>query len=145
MVYPTFLTITVEITYFAALYIIRGWRRLVTFLIMLVQCGEGSETSWQIQNQGKKLFVWAAKEVHDYNSLEQGNTIKGGENVHKFKIDIEERLLRERKEREKSRKISRFMVINEGEFWVVRSRLALYSGFLYFITITAICIILINM
>lgn len=79
---------------------------------MLVQCSKGSETSWQIQNQGKKLFVWAAKEVQDYDSLEQSNTIKGGENVHKFKIDIEERLIRERKEREKSRKISRFMVLN---------------------------------
>ena len=36
--------------------------------------------------------------------------------MHKFKIDMEERLIRERKERENLGNISRFLVINEGEF-----------------------------
>lgn len=65
---------------------------------------------------GQEIICVSCKRVQYYDSLEQSNTIKGGENMHKFKIDIEERLIRERKEREKSRKISRFMVINEWEF-----------------------------
>lgn len=46
-------------------------------LIMLVQCGE-SETCEQIQNQGRNYLCELQKKFYDYNSLEQGNTIKGG-------------------------------------------------------------------